>query len=86
MMEFKEKGKTMFFVSHSISQMKKFCDQILWLEFGVVKEYGPTKEVIAKYETFLAEYKALSKADKKKYRTTALDRQSKKNTESAEVL
>lgn len=86
MMEFKEKGKTMFFVSHSISQMKKFCDQILWLEFGVVKEYGPTKEVIAKYETFLAEYKALSKADKKKYRTTALNRQSKKNTESAEVL
>lgn len=86
MMEFKEKGKTMFFVSHSISQMKKFCDQILWLEFGVVKEYGATKEVIAKYESFLEEYKALSKTDKKKYRTGALDRQSKKNVESAEVL
>lgn len=86
MMEFKEKGKTMFFVSHSISQMKKFCDHILWLEFGVVKEYGPTKEVINKYETFLQEYKALSKTDKKKYRLSALNRQSKKNEEPAEIL
>lgn len=86
MMEFKQKGKTMFFVSHSISQMKKFCDQILWLEFGVVKEYGPTKEVITKYETFLEEYKALSKTEKKKYRTSALNRQSKKNQKPVEVL
>lgn len=86
MMEFKKKGKTMFFVSHSIAQMKKFCDQILWLEFGVVKEYGPTKEVIAKYETFLEEYKALSKTDKKKYRTSALNRQSKKNEKPVEIL
>ncbi|ANU27654.1 teichoic acids export ABC transporter ATP-binding subunit TagH [Planococcus versutus] len=86
MMEFKEKGKTMFFVSHSISQMKKFCDHILWLEFGVVKEYGPTKEVINKYETFLQEYKALSKTDKKKYRLSALNRQSKKNEKPVEIL
>ncbi|ANU10228.1 ABC transporter-like protein [Planococcus antarcticus DSM 14505] len=85
MMEFKEKGKTMFFVSHSISQMRRFCDQILWLEFGVVKEYGATKEVLAKYESFLEEYKALSKADKKKYRNRALDRQSKKDEKPAEI-
>lgn len=86
MMEFKKKGKTMFFVSHSISQMRKFCDQILWLEFGVVKEYGPTKEVLTKYETFLEEYKAMSKTDKKKYRTSALNRQSKKNAKPVEIL
>ena len=40
MMEFKEEGKTMIFVSHSIGQMKTFCDKILWLEFGRVKAYG----------------------------------------------
>src|SRR5690606_40419226 len=32
MKEFKERGKTMIFVSHSLSQMKQFCDKILWLE------------------------------------------------------
>ena len=78
MMEFKAKGKTMFFVSHSISQMKKFCEQILWLEFGVVKEYGKATEVLKHYELFLEEYKAMTKAQKKKYRITALNRQSLK--------
>ncbi|OHX49750.1 teichoic acid export protein ATP-binding subunit [Planococcus salinarum] len=77
MMEFKEQGKTMFFVSHSISQMRKFCEKILWLEFGVVKEYGPASEVLAHYEEFLEEFKNMSKKEKKKYRQNALDRQSK---------
>lgn len=67
----------MFFVSHSISQMKKFCEKILWLEFGVVKEYGPASEVLANYEEFLEEFKNMSKKEKKKYRQNALDRQSK---------
>lgn len=75
MMEFKEKGKTMFFVSHSISQMKKFCDHILWLEFGTVKEYGKADVVLKDYEKFLDDYKKMSKADKKKYRDEALARQ-----------
>lgn len=75
MMEFKEQGKTMFFVSHSISQMRKFCDHILWLEFGTVKEYGKSNEVLKKYEAFLEEYKRMSKAEKKNYRQAALDRQ-----------
>src|SRR5690625_2627784 len=39
MKEFKQAGKTMIFVSHSIGQMKQFCDKILWLEFGIVKDY-----------------------------------------------
>lgn len=78
MMEFKANGKTMFFVSHSISQMKKFCEQILWLEFGLVKEYGKASEVLKNYETFLAEYQKKSQHEKKKYRTEALNRQSLK--------
>lgn len=78
MLEFKARGKTMFFVSHSISQMKKFCEQIIWLEFGTVKEYGKASEVLKHYESFLAEYQALTKIEKKKYRTDALNRQSLK--------
>lgn len=75
MMEFKKKGKTMFFVSHSISQMKKFCEKILWLEYGTLKEYGPAEKVLSNYNKFLEEYKEMTKSEKKKYRSDALERQ-----------
>src|SRR5690606_26317799 len=45
MKEFKEKGKTMIFVSHSLGQMKQFCDKALWLEFGMVKDYSDINEI-----------------------------------------
>ncbi|MCP8617485.1 teichoic acids export ABC transporter ATP-binding subunit TagH [Salirhabdus salicampi] len=72
MKEFKEKGKTMIFVSHSIGQMKKFCEKILWLEFGQVKDYGTVEEILPRYETFLSEWKKMSKKEKQIYRKTAL--------------
>ncbi|KQU20235.1 teichoic acid export protein ATP-binding subunit [Bacillus sp. Leaf13] len=76
MNEFKERGKTMFFVSHSIGQMKKFCQKALWLEYGEVKAYGPIKEVMPQYETFLKEYKAMSKKEQKKYREDQMNKRS----------
>jgi teichoic acid transport system ATP-binding protein len=72
MKEFKEQGKTMVFVSHSIGQMKQFCEKILWLEYGKVRAYGPTNEILPQYEDFLNKYKKLSKEDKKKYRNGEL--------------
>jgi teichoic acid transport system ATP-binding protein len=76
MNEFKKSGKTMFFVSHSIGQMKQFCEKALWLEFGEVRAYGPVKEVIPQYEQFLKEYKAMSKEEKKKFKEEAMQKQS----------
>ena len=74
MHEFKEQGKTMFFVSHSISQMKKFCEKVLWLEYGVVREFGEANKVLKNYDEFLTEYGKLSKKEKKKYRDEAMAR------------
>ncbi|GLI85724.1 hypothetical protein ANABIO32_34730 [Rossellomorea marisflavi] len=76
MNEFKKSGKTMFFVSHSIGQMKKFCEKILWLEYGEVRAFGPVEEVIPQYENFFKEYKAMSKKEKKQFREEALRKQS----------
>ncbi|MGP7818554.1 teichoic acids export ABC transporter ATP-binding subunit TagH [Niallia sp. 01092] len=76
MREFKAKGKTMFFVSHSIGQMKQFCDKAIWLEYGKVKMEGSIKEVIPAYEKFLDEYKKMSNAEKKRYREEASKDQS----------
>lgn len=72
MMEFKQLGKTMIFVSHSIQQMKKFCEKILWLEFGQVKAFGPVDEVLPKYEAFIKEYKKMTKKEKTAYKVAAL--------------
>lgn len=71
MKDFKREGKTMIFVSHSMSQMKSFTDKILWLEFGRVREYGPTDEVLPKYEAFIKSYKKMSKKEKAEYRNYA---------------
>ncbi|WP_284139002.1 teichoic acids export ABC transporter ATP-binding subunit TagH [Virgibacillus sp. LDC-1] len=72
MKEFKKQGKTMIFVSHSIGQMKQFCDKILWLEFGKVKDYGDVEEVIPKYESFLNDWKKMNKIERQEYRKKAM--------------
>ena len=40
MNEFKENGKTIFFISHSESQVRNFCDKVLWLEHGETRMFG----------------------------------------------
>lgn len=71
MKEFKKEGKTMIFVSHSMGQMRSFTDKILWLEFGQVKDFGTTEEILPKYEAFIKEYKKMSKKEKAAYRKKA---------------
>ncbi|BAM48154.1 MULTISPECIES: teichoic acids export ABC transporter ATP-binding subunit TagH [Bacilli] len=72
MQEFKNRGKTMIFVSHSIAQMRQFCDKILWLEYGKIKEYGEADKVLKNYEAFLKEFKNLNKQQREEYRKKAL--------------
>src|SRR5699024_497701 len=72
MKEFKEDGKTMIFVSHSIGQMKRFCEKILWLEYGMVRDYGTVKEVIPKYEAFLQRFQKMDKKERESYRQQVL--------------
>jgi teichoic acid transport system ATP-binding protein len=74
MKEFKEKGKTMIFVSHSIGQIRDFCEKVLWLEFGTVKAYGKTEDILPRYEEFINSYKKMSKLDKQAYEKKVLDR------------
>lgn len=75
MMDFKKKGKTMIFVSHSLGQMKHFCNKILWLEYGMVKGFGSTDGLIPQYEAFLKQYRRMSKLEKEVYKGQAQQRQ-----------
>lgn len=42
-------GTTVLFVSHSLSQIEKICDRVVWLEHGQVKKIGNSKEVCKEY-------------------------------------
>jgi len=39
-LSFKEKGTTMFLVSHNMNDIKKFCNKVLWLDHGKNHAYG----------------------------------------------
>lgn len=42
--------QVLLFVSHSIEQVKKICNKIVWLDHGKVRMYGNTREVCEEYE------------------------------------
>jgi len=54
-MEFKQMGKTIVFVTHSVDLVSKYCDNAMWLHKGKIKSYGDPKEVIQKYISFSKE-------------------------------
>lgn len=45
----KEKGTTILFVSHSLAQVEKICDKIVWLEKGRLKRFGDAAEICRIY-------------------------------------
>lgn len=50
---FKRDGHTIIFVSHSIGQVAELCDKSLWLDNGVLRAVGPTREILPAYEARL---------------------------------
>ena len=52
MMEMISGGTTVLFVSHSVDQIKKMCDRVVWIEHGVVQKIGG-KEVCDEYVNFM---------------------------------
>jgi lipopolysaccharide transport system ATP-binding protein len=47
--EFKKKGVTILFVSHNLTDIKKICDKVIWVEDHKVKLIGTAEEVIPEY-------------------------------------
>lgn len=46
-------GTTTLLVSHSLTQVKKMCNKVLWIEKGKQKAFGPTVQVCDEYESFM---------------------------------
>jgi ABC-type polysaccharide/polyol phosphate transport system ATPase subunit len=47
--DFKRKGKTIVLVSHDLKTMERFCDEIIWIEKGVMKQKGFARQVVDAY-------------------------------------
>ena len=50
MMELMTGGTTVFFVSHSLKQIREMCNKVFWLEHGKIQAVGKTGEICDKYE------------------------------------
>ena len=48
--EMLDKGTTLLFVSHSIEQVEKLCNKVVWLEKGNVRMFGECKEIAEIYK------------------------------------
>ena len=50
MMELMTGGTTVFFVSHSLKQIREMCNKVVWLEHGKIQAIGKTEEICNMYE------------------------------------
>ena len=74
MKELKEQGKTIIFISHSLKQVQDFCDTAIWIEGGVLQEYGPIDEVCAHYSTYVEFMNCLKPKEKKRLQERKFER------------
>ncbi len=52
--DFSRRGKTIFFVSHSLALVEELCDRVLYLEHGRTKALGDPRETLARYRMDVA--------------------------------
>lgn len=50
-------GRTVILVTHSASLVKSLCERVVWLHLGEMKSYGPSREVVDEYLTFMKGFK-----------------------------
>ena len=58
--QFRASGKTILYVSHDVSTVKKFCDRALLVHNGELRQAGPPEQVISAYQDLLHEHVAYS--------------------------
>lgn len=51
--DFKDRGKTILFSSHSTYQVSIFCERVIWLKNGKIEMDGPPEKVLPAYEYYL---------------------------------
>ncbi|WP_246942793.1 teichoic acids export ABC transporter ATP-binding subunit TagH [Bacillus pinisoli] len=73
--DFKSQGKTIFFISHNLSQIKSISDKVLWINFGKVEMFDKTDLVLEKYASFIKWFSSIKPEEKKNYRNEMIEAQ-----------
>ena len=79
-----EEGKTIFFISHSLPQVLNFCKTAMWIEGGMLVEYGDVEEVCEHYSQYVDKLNALKGKKKRdfldeKFKKRLLPKEEKKS-------
>lgn len=77
MNEFKEKGKTIMFVSHAVTQMNDFCDRVMWLHRGKILGIEEPKNIIMPYCGFAREFNGMTAEERNSFKPTLKEYQEK---------
>jgi len=52
--EFKASGKTILLVTHDLSTVEKWCDLAAWIDGGVIRRFGDSRDVVGAYQRAIA--------------------------------
>lgn len=66
--EFKQNGKTIIFVSHSVNQMEGFCDRVMWLHKGDILGIEKPKDILMPYCGFAREFNAMTNKERMEFK------------------
>lgn len=57
--ELMDSDRTVVVVSHQPSTMSRLCSRVVWIEDGITRAEGPTKEVLREYQDFIKHRKEI---------------------------
>lgn len=77
MNEFKNRGKTILFVSHSVMQMGDFCDRVMWLHRGNIVGIEEPKKILRPYCDFARDVSMMTLVEKEAFFPVLKDYQAK---------
>lgn len=64
MQEFRDSGKTIFFVTHAPWQMLHFCDRVMWLHRGRVIGFDDADTMVPSYVEFTRDWTRMEQAER----------------------
>lgn len=64
MQEFRDSGKTIFFVTHAPWQMLHFCDRVMWLHRGRVIGFDEADTMVPSYVEFTRDWTRMEQAER----------------------